>query len=512
MSRTFILICLGLIPAIMQCSCGSGAGTPPVPPSALSITTASLPDWMVTFPYTQNIQAAGGVPPFSWSVSSGNLPHGLAFGTGSNNFVTISGTPDIAQAVSFKVHVTDAKSQSASVSYTVNIKNLVSARLQAGAGQVSSGIIEVQGLGAGSFDPIYWQQDTLNWLPDVRMPIFAARSTSPYQNVYAPWPLEQPNGWRMFYGGWDGLNPPYDEIYSTTTSDFLSFGVRDVIVAHGEFQNVNNVNVQQLPDSSLHMIGTGGQPGCCDNKPLYFSSPDGVTWNGSLEPYSAQLSDVIAMQSYAGFGTGNFNGANVLLRENGTWSLYFKDWNDFHTIYCATAVTLPNFQLQGVALKSDDMVNDIKKFVVTGTNWYLMGLHFNGELLRYSLSNDGASFKPEQILFEHFSPQDLYIVAVAFVTQGNKLLGVLYGASAVASLDQNQIFARWLQKKVVITDSSGVQSTLQGGYGPDRQWFQAPLSGSLQGTITVYAEDGVTPLGAGSVSLNGGEAYSLVLN
>ena len=123
MSRTLILICLGLILAIM-CSCGGGAGTPPVPPSALSITTASLPDWMVTFPYTQNIQAAGGVPPFSWSVSSGNLPHGLAFGTGSNNFVTISGTPDIAQAVSFKVHVTDAKSQSASVSYTVNIKNL----------------------------------------------------------------------------------------------------------------------------------------------------------------------------------------------------------------------------------------------------------------------------------------------------------------------------------------------------------------------------------------------------
>jgi hypothetical protein len=101
--------------------------------------------------------------------------------------------------------------------------------------------------------------------------------------------------------------------------------------------------------------------------------------------------------------------------------------------------------------------------------WYLMGLHFNEQSLRYSLSNDGVSFKPEQTLFDHLSPQDLYIVAVAFVTQGDNLLGVLYGASAVESLDHNQIFARWLQKKVVITDSSGMQYTLQGGYGPDRQ-------------------------------------------
>ena len=75
----------------------------------------------------------------------------------------------------------------------------------------------------------------------------------------------------------------------------------------------------------------------------------------------------------------------------------------------------------------------------------------------------------------------------------------------------NRIFARWLQKKVAISDSTGVQLTLQGGYGPDRQWFQMPASGSLQGTILVYAEDGVTPLASGTVNLSGGKAYQLVL-
>src|SRR2546426_1178211 len=76
----------------------------------------------------------------------------------------------------------------------------------------------------------------------------------------------------------------------------------------------------------------------------------------------------------------------------------------------------------------------------------------------------------------------------------------------------NRIFARWLQKRVVITDSSGVQYFAQGGYGPDRQWFHAPTSGTLEGTMVVYAEDGLTPLGSSFVNLTSGKAYTLVLH
>ncbi len=101
----------------------------------------------------------------------------------------------------------------------------------------------------------------------------------------------------------------------------------------------------------------------------------------------------------------------------------------------------------------------------------------------------------------------------AFVTRGKSILGVLYGANSLDLLNAaNQIFARWLQKKVVITDSSGAQYTLQRGYGPDRQLFQSQSSGSLQGTITVYAEDGVTPLGKGTVTVSAGQAYQLVVS
>jgi hypothetical protein len=379
-------------------NCGGGANTsPPLP--ALSIATTSLPDGMVAFDYSQSIHASGGLAPFVWSVSSGSLPHNLSLGSSSTNTANLSGIPDTTQVATFALQLKDAKNQTAEQAYTLNINSTGLAQLQAVSGQVLPGTIVIQGVSAGPFIPTSWQQDTLNWVPDVRMPMFAAQTTGQYQNIYAPWPLEQANGWRMFYGGWDGQDVPFDEIHSAVTSDILSFGPRDLIITHGDFLNVNNVNVQQLPDGSLHMICTGGQLGNIDTFPVYFSSPDGMTWNGTPEPYSAKLTDIINIQGYTGFSTGYFNGANVLLRDGATWVLYFKDWNDFHTTYRATSGTLPTFQFQGVALKSDDLVNDVKKFTVNETNWYLMGLHFNGQLLLYSLSNDGVSFRPDASLF-----------------------------------------------------------------------------------------------------------------
>jgi len=59
-------------------------------------------------------------------------------------------------------------------------------------------------------------------------------------------------------------------------------------------------------------------------KPVHFSSPDGITWNNNPEPYPAQLTDVISIEGYFGFSAGNFNGANVLLSDNGSWALYFN--------------------------------------------------------------------------------------------------------------------------------------------------------------------------------------------
>lgn len=523
-SRALTPICLATILIVVESGCGGGmqGPPPPPPPPPLSISTAALPDGMVTFPYSQTLQASGGVAPFVWNVSSGSLPHNVTLAGSSGGSAMISGTPDAAQAASFTVQVKDAKNQSATQSYSITIAAAGSVQLQSVAGQAPAGTIEIQGLTAGRFNPLSWQNDTLNWVPDVRTPMFAALTTSPYQNIYAPWPLEQANGWRMFYGGWDGGTTPNDRVYSVATPDFLSFGSRQLVIDHGAFVHVNNENVTQLPDGSMHMICTVIQNSTSNDKPAYFSSPDGITWNGTPQPYPAQLGDVVSIPNDPNYLGWDFNGGNVLLWDNSAWALYYSVgiYGSIGQVYRGTSVSPPVFQLTGVALDTPHYANDIKKFVVGGKTWYLMTLYVEeatvGTVLSpsftYSLSNDGVTFGSEHLLFGGASPADHFVMTPAFVTSSGSILGLLYGANPVDLLSSNQIFARWLQKKIVITDTSGTQYSPQGGYGPDRQWFPAPASGSLQGTIVVYAEDGVTPLASGSVNLAAGNAYQLIIH
>jgi hypothetical protein len=170
-----------------------------------------------------------------------------------------------------------------------------------------------------------------------------------------------------------------------------------------------------------------------------------------------------------------------------------------------------------MVLSTQNYSNDVKKVLVGSKTWYLMSLYVNENvpnppILSYSLSNDGIQFGPEQELFAGAFPQDQFLITPAFVTRGNQILGVLYGADSTSLIQaQNAIFARWLQRKMVVTDGTGTQVAIQGGYGPDRQWIQVPSSGSLNANLSVYAEDGITPLGKGTVSLNAGQAYMLVL-
>jgi len=77
---------------------------------------------MIGTPYSVQVQATGGTAPFAWSVSAGALPDNLTLASSSSNSVTISGTPDRVQAaLSFTIRVSDARSQTATQSYTVNI-------------------------------------------------------------------------------------------------------------------------------------------------------------------------------------------------------------------------------------------------------------------------------------------------------------------------------------------------------------------------------------------------------
>jgi hypothetical protein len=162
-------------------------------------------------------------------------------------------------------------------------------------------------------------------------------------------------------------------------------------------------------------------------------------------------------------------------------------------------------------------VNDVKKFRAGSTNCYLMGLHMNTDRTWFSLSPDGLNFAPMQPLFTNASPAERYIVAVGWVTHGEqeragrRLLGVLYGAGAMPSLDQNRIFARWLQPRIVIRTADGRSIVGTAARGPARQLIpMAP--GVSRADVQLFDESGSRLRGeAKGVPLESGRVYRLEL-
>lgn len=88
------------------------------PPPPLLIQTVSLPDTTAERPYSQTLQATGGVPPYTWSIVSGSLGTGLNLSASG----TISGTPPSPATNVFVVRVTDSAAQSVTRTLAIIIK------------------------------------------------------------------------------------------------------------------------------------------------------------------------------------------------------------------------------------------------------------------------------------------------------------------------------------------------------------------------------------------------------
>jgi hypothetical protein len=147
-----------------------------------------------------------------------------------------------------------------------------------------------------------------------------------------------------------------------------------LVIDHGAFTHVNNMSVQQLADGSLHMICTTLVDANSLDKPTYFSSPDGVTWNGTPEPYEAQVSDVVSIPNDPTYTGYDFNGGNVLLRDGNTWVLYYSVgiYGGIGQVYRAAGDSPPSFQgnslgttcLSPVGLRLTDVTSRFKEVLV----------------------------------------------------------------------------------------------------------------------------------------------------
>jgi hypothetical protein len=85
----------------------SGGATLTVQPTALAISTASLPGGVVNQAYSTTLSAAGGTAPYTWSLAGNSaLPPGLSLSANGQ----ITGTLTSAGSTSFTVQVTDGGS------------------------------------------------------------------------------------------------------------------------------------------------------------------------------------------------------------------------------------------------------------------------------------------------------------------------------------------------------------------------------------------------------------------
>ena len=398
-------------------------------------------------------------------------------------------------------------------------------------GQAPLGFVEVQGLSAGPFNPLIWEKDTLHWVPDMRMPILAPRMGGVFRNIYAPSAVEEGNGWRFFYAAWDGIESGTDRVYSATTPDFIDFYDRRTVIHNGDFVHVCNVNVQRIADGSLQMVATAWPDPRQRDRPVHFYSPDGNTWNGSPAPYRAQFKDLLQIEGYSKDEESDLNGANVLLYDQDKYLFYFTNWSDRGKLYWSQGETPASFKFGGLALETEHAVNDVKKFTRDGQDWYVMALHKKGDVglpqkdvdkLWFSLSKDGKSFGQEQLMVKARDEMDHNIFAVGFVARKDRILGVLYGAGPSIRCNRNQIFGYWLQKRVLLTANRAgheAEYEAQSALGPDRQLIKLPpvlppldshpVSVNFEGALTVFAEDGFTPIGSQPVSLRPGGVYRL---
>jgi len=391
-------------------------------------------------------------------------------------------------------------------------------------GQTPLGYVEIQGVSAGAFNPSYWSNNRLHWVADVRFPLLAPRMGGVFRNIYAPSVVEEGEGFRFFYAAWDGINEGTDRVYSVTTPDFIDFYDRHTVIHNGDFIHVSNVNVLKLEDGTFHMAATAAPGRNASNTPIYFTS--------SPEPYPARHADEVMIVGYDTPERKNFNGANVLLHDNDGFRLYFTNWRDPGKMYWGEGKDPHTIQFGGLALETRLAVNDVKKFTVDGQPWYVAAFHKKGDAspdqkdvnrLFYSLSQNGHTFGETHTMVASREELDRNIFAVGFVSRKDRILGVLYGAGPSFRSNRNQIFGYWLQKRILLTaDRSGkfAEYEASAALGPDRQLIKLPpllpplsnepINVNFEGTLTVFAEDGVTPLGSQKVGLRPGTVYRIV--
>lgn len=357
-----------------------------------------------------------------------------------------------------------------------------------------SGTVEMRNVGARQFDP----QRLANWHFDARNPILQPKSGD-WRNIYAAFSVANGlNTWNVYFGGWDGVSLSNDAISLTVTSNrFDTFGPHQVVIDSGPLKAVNNESVVKVSPTNWVMTYTtlyNSRPeiptNTLINKPSYAVSTNGVNWTPSI----GDTNFLVTMSGYPNWSGVDANGMNALYHDGSLFHLYFGDLANFTGVQHATSLDGHNFTYEGAVLNEPLIVNDVKRFSYLGNDVFIWAYHLNTDRIYYSLGTNLSHAGPSALtLFTNHGPEDRYIVSGSFVREDNKLLGCLFGAGATTNLMTNQIYARWLQREVVFTNSFVRWGDTAQAVGPDKLHLYMSTNLNVEtGQFEIYAEDGVT--------------------
>jgi hypothetical protein len=372
--------------------------------------------------------------------------------------------------------------------------------------EVLPGKTQIAGVRSNAFNPnrfSHWDYDDRG--------VVIAPAIGLYRNIYAPQAVNTGGAsWTVYFGGWDGeiVATPNDQISVTTTDDnFGTFGAHALAIGNGSYVHCNNDSVLQLGPNDWRMVYTTYDGTL--NKPGYATSNDGVHWT----PSSGNAAYLLDMAGYSNWAAADVNGGNAIFRDpSGTWHLYFVDFSASSPggVQHATSADGVHYVYQGQALATTVVPQDLKAFTYAGTMYYVGAYHLNTQKVWTTVSTSLTSLGSLTEAFPNEGAADQYIVAAGIVQDRTRVEGILYGASSVPTLDANQIYASWLQKKVVFQNSDVRWGDIERGFGPDGVRVSLAAGDSLEtGKFYVYDSDGTTLLYTSpTVTLREGDTWS----
>jgi len=407
-----------------------------------------------------------------------------------------------------------------------------------------------------------------NWHYDDRGVILAA-NPGVNQNIYSPSIIYMGGTtWNTYFHGWDGTSDGHDRIYLAKTFDnFMNFGNHTLAVDNGVWNLVGNETVVKvsntdwrmaftaLPGSNSCVMDSDCASGHCDsgncriyNRPEYGLSPDGTYWT----PNAGDTAHLLpAVQGYPhDWSIADINGCNVIYFDGTQWHFFFQDDSTVTKDYRIQHAT----SYEGIGWNSftwkdvsnpGHVLSDFRSISYSGsgpiTTFYIGTYREDIDTVWMTMHTDTSAPPTTCCDAQNFCPPingdqigclpsireafknegtnpDKVIVEAGLVHDGSRIYGVLYGADPHPYGDprwklDNEIYARWLQKRVYFSNYYVGWGGIENSYGPDIVRFYMPADNNHNsnietGLFNVYDTDGTSLLlGSPSTTIRQGDVY-----